>query len=175
MVGGDERTAAEADEPEVLPAPRIGLASYDLRDPAGTFQTIEPAPLPARRSPTRALLWTLRVALVWFANLGALAFAGLIATTVGGADPVAYVTWGTVFGVANVAAGRYGGPFTTVVSLVLLPLALDVALVWLMTVAVPPPHGTDPLSIVWAAGIMWLVNLPLRPLLRSRSARQPGT
>lgn len=172
MVRGESQ-APESDELETMPAPRIGLAGYDPRDPAGTFHTIEPATPPARRSPARALRWPLRIALVWFANLAALAFAGLIVTAVGSSDPVAYVTWATAFAVANVAAGRYGGPFTAVVSLVALPLALDVAMVWLMTVAVPPPHDADPWSIVRAAAVLWLVNLPLRPLLRSRSVRQP--
>lgn len=175
MVGGEPRTGetGEPEELEALPAPRIGLASYDLRDPAGTFQTIEPAPPPVRRGAAHMLRWPLRIALVWFVDLAALAFAGVIVTSVGSGDPVAYVTWATVFAVANVAASRYGGPFTAVVSLVALPLALNTALVWLMTVVAPPAHDADAWSIVLAAAVMWLVNLPLRPLLRSRTARRP--
>src|SRR5689334_364971 len=78
--------------------PRVGLASYELRDPEATFRLIEPfRPRPEPRPPG-AGTWALRALLVWAVNLVALAGAGLLLTAVGPTDPFAYVAWGAVFG-----------------------------------------------------------------------------
>jgi uncharacterized membrane protein YvlD (DUF360 family) len=156
-------------DPPTAPGPRIGLAAYDVRDPYGTFRTIEPAPRPPRPAPARALLWPLRLFAVWLANLGALAVAGLVLTNVGPGDSFAYVTWATVFGLVNAglrpAGGLWRGRYAPVLSLAGLPYAVNVLLVTLMIVVVPPFHTPDVLAIVEAAAVMWLANLVLRPLV----------
>ena len=71
-------------DPAVAGEPTIGLATYDVHDPYGTFRTIEPAPPPPRPAPARALLWPLRFLAAWLANLGALELTGLVVTNVSG-------------------------------------------------------------------------------------------
>jgi len=57
-------------------------------------------------------------------------------------------------------------------------LAVDVAMVWLMTVFTQPFHSPDLAAIAKAGVVMWLANLPLGVLyLRRRgptSPRQPA-
>jgi hypothetical protein len=159
----------EREDASTTDGPRIGLASYEVHDPDGTFRPIEPVPPPPRPAPARALLWPLRLLLAWFANLGALAVAGLVLTNVGPADSFAYVTWATVFGAANACLGAaallWRGRYGAVASLVALPIAVNVILVWLMTVVAPSFHAPEVASIGKAAAVMWLANLPLRPLI----------
>jgi hypothetical protein len=50
-------------------------------------------------------------------------------------------------------------------------LGLNLVEVWLMTVAAPPFHGVDLLSIAKAALIMALVNVPLGLLVPPRGLR----
>lgn len=162
-------TETGRDDPAPAGGPIIGVAAYDVHDPYGTFRMIEPAPPPPRPAPARALLWPLRFLAAWLANLGALALAGLVVTNVGPGDSSAYVTWATVFGVVNAAlrpaGGLWRGRWTSVLSLAVLPAAVNLLLVWLMTVVAPPFHAADLASIAKAATVMWLANLPLRPLV----------
>lgn len=162
-------TETRREEPSIGGGPRIGLATYDVHDPYGTFRPLEPVPPPPRPAPARALLWPLRLLLAWLANLGALAVAGLVFTNVGAGDSSAYVTWATVFGAVNAglrpAAGVLRGRYAPVVSLAVLPFAANVLLVWLMTVVAPPFHAPDAGSIAKAAAVMWLANLVIRPLI----------
>jgi hypothetical protein len=159
----------ERQQPTDPAGPLIGLASYDGRDPEGTFRAIEPVRLPRNLPRRRSWPWPVLVLGVWFANLVALAVAGLIVTNVGADDPFAYVLWATVYAVVNASmgpvAGLTHGPLARVASLVAVPFAVNVVLVWLMTVVVPPLHTTEALSIAKTAAIMWLVNLPPRLLI----------
>lgn len=152
--------------------PRVGLASYDVRDPESTFRPIErwrPAPLPRRAG---AGAWLAGGLVLYSANLLALAVAGLLVTTVGGSDPVAYVAWAAIFALVNasglVAARLAGRPLGRLLAAAAALLVLDVALTWLMTVVVRP-FNTPALPDIAKAGlIMWVVNLPLGVLYRGR-------
>jgi len=157
----------------------VGLASFDLNDPDATFRPIEPfRPPPPDRGPVRALLWPLRLLVLWLVNLAALAVAGLLVTNVGAGDPFAYVAWALVFGLVNAclrpATRPWRSPLAPIVSGTALPFAVDILLVWLMTVTAPPFHAPDLGSIARAATVMWLVNLPLRLLVRRRVERAPA-
>jgi uncharacterized membrane protein YvlD (DUF360 family) len=172
-----ERDRVDREDPSIPDGPRVGLATFDVSDPDATFRPIEPVrPAPGRR-PVRALLWPLRFPAVWFVNLVALAAAGLIVTSVGPGDPVAYLMWAAMFGLVNAylrPAARLGrGPLAPIVSAAVLPFAVNVVLVWLMTLIAPPFHAPDLTSIAKAAIIMWLVNLPLRLLIRPRVKPAP--
>jgi hypothetical protein len=176
-----ERETVRTDGAPDPEGPKVGLASYDLRDPEATFRLIEPhRPGPAPRGPGVGA-WALRALLTWAVNLVALAAAGLIFTTVGTYDPVAYVGWAVVFGAVNsstaVVARLVRRPRAVVVTAAVL-LAADVLLVWLMTVLTHPFHRADVAAIAEAGAVMWLANLPLGMLyLRKRgpaSPRQPA-
>jgi hypothetical protein len=144
--------------------PRVGLASYELRDPEATFRPIEPF----RRGPAprRAGLgtWSLRILLTWSVNLVALAGAGIIVTNVGPYDPSAYVAWAAVFGLVNastpVSARLFGRSMVALLTAAVL-LAVDVALVWLMTVVARPFHSPDLVALAKVGVVMWVANLPL--------------
>lgn len=158
--------------------PRVGLASYDLSDPIGTFQLIERQPPPREPGAFSALAplaWPLRILLAWLVNLGALAAAGLLFTNVGPADPLAYVQWPVAFAVLNVGAWRtarlWRGRLAQVAGLVAVPLAANVVAVALMTVLSPPIHAPEPASVLEAGAVMWLANLPLRLLVPRRVTR----
>jgi hypothetical protein len=179
--GMTERETGRTEGAPEQVGPRVGLASYDLRDPEATFRLIEPyriAPGPRGAGVgTRAL----RALLTWSVNLLALAAAGLILTTVGTYDPVTYVGWAVVFGAVNASTPavarlvrRSRAGLITTGAL----LAVDVVLVWLMTVFARPFHSPDLVAIAKAGAVMWLANLPLGALyLRRRgptSPRQPA-
>jgi hypothetical protein len=160
--------------------PRVGLASYELRDPEATFRVIEPyRPGPGPRGPGVGT-WTLRVLLTWAVNLGALGAAGIILTVVGTYDPVAYVGWAVVFGVVNAstpAVARLVRRSRAVLLTAAALLAVDVVLVWLMTVLAQPFHSPSLAAIAEAGAVMWLANLPLGVLYVRRgptSPRQPA-
>jgi hypothetical protein len=173
---GDERDGMDADA-SVPDGPRVGMGSFDLSDPAATFRPIEPVRPAPRLRPVRALLRPLRFLAVWFANLVALAAAGLIVTSVGPGDPVAYVMWAAAFALVNASLGPavrlWRSPFAPIASATAVPLVLNIVLVWLMTVIAPPFHAPDLASISKAATVMWLVNLPLRLLIRRPSRPAP--
>src|SRR5215472_17579807 len=157
--------------------PRVGLASYDLRDPEATFRVIER--YRPRAAPRGAGFgtWSLRALLTWSVNLVALAVAGLIVTTVGTYDPVAYVAWAVVFGAVNtatpVAARLVRRPRAVLLTAAVL-LVADVVLVWIMTVFAQPFHSAGVGEIVKAGAVMWLANLPLGALYLSWPARPPA-
>jgi hypothetical protein len=164
----------EGREDPTTPAGRkVGLATFDLNDPYATFEPIEPV-RPPRPRPFRIWLWPVRVLAVWLVNLVALAAAGLVVTTVGTTDPLAYVTWATVFGAVNASglvAGRLWRGLAPAAALATaIPFLVNLVLVWLMTVTAPPFHSPNLPAIAKAAAVMWLVNLPLR-LLFPRRAR----
>lgn len=147
--------------------PRVGLASYELRDPEATFRVIEPfRPRPEPRAPGPGT-WALRGLLVWAVNLVALAGAGLLLTAVGPTDPFAYVAWGAVFGAVNaslpILARLVPRPRTVLLAAAGL-LVLDLALVWLMTLMARPFHSPDLAAYAKAGAVMWAVNLPLAVL-----------
>lgn len=161
--------------------PRVGLASYELRDPEATFRIIEPYhPRAAPRGPGFGT-WLMRALLTWSVNLVALAVAGLILTAVGPYDPFAYVAWAIVFGAVNAStpavARLVRRPRPVLITAAVL-LAADVALVWLMTVFARPFHSPDVGAIAKAGGMMWLVNLPLCAMYLKRrgpaAPRQPA-
>src|SRR5215472_13988809 len=168
-----ERETVRTDRAPDEDGPRVGLASYDLRDPEATFRLIEPyRPGPTPRGPGVGT-WTLRVLLTWSVNLAALAAAGLVLTTVGTYDPVAYVGWAVVFGAVNsttpAVARLVRRPRAVLLSAAAL-LVADVVLVWLMTALTQPFHSPDLVAIAKAGAVMWLANLPLGVLyLRRRS------
>jgi hypothetical protein len=152
--------------------PRVGLASYDPRDPVATFRTIER--FRPRREPRRPGVgtWSLRVLVMWALNMAALVGAGLVLTTVGTGDPFAYVAWAMVFCLATVAL--IGGAWLlersllTIVGPVALLLVVDVVLVWLMTLIARPLVTPDLTAIAEAGAVMWAANLPLAILLVRR-------
>jgi hypothetical protein len=153
--------------PSTPDGPRVGLASYELRDPEATFRIIEPfRPRPAPRAPGPGS-WALRFLLAWAVNLVALAFAGLLLTAVGPNDPFAYVAWAAVFAAVNaslpVYAGRRPSPRHLLVAVAAL-LVVNLALVWLMTVLARPFHSPDLAAYAKAAAAMWAANLPLGAL-----------
>jgi hypothetical protein len=150
--------------PDPEDGPRVGLASYDLHDPEATFRLIEPfRPAPAGRRAGFGT-WSLGVLLTWTVNLLALAAAGLVVTNVGPYDPSAYVAWAAVFGLVNastwIAARLLRRPRAAFPAAAAL-LAVDVVLVWLMTVLARPFHSPDLPALAKAGAIMWLANLPL--------------
>jgi hypothetical protein len=157
-----------------LPAdgPRVGLASYDVRDPETTFRPIEPwrrAPLPRRAGVAG---WVLGGLFLWSVNLAALAVAGLLVTSVGASDPVAYVAWAAIFALVNasclVAARLAGFRFGLLLAAAAGLLVVDVALIWLMTVVVRPFNTPVLPDIAKAGVVMWMANLPLAVLYRGR-------
>jgi hypothetical protein len=167
-------------EPPTSDGPRIGLATCDASDPIGTFRLLEPVPPPPPRpGPVSALAWPLRVLLAWLVNLGALVVAGMLLTSVGPTDPLAYAGWSVAIGVVNVAvwlAGRrWPGVLAPAVSLAALPFLASVLTVWLMTVLTPPAHAPGLTSIGRAAIVLWLANLPLRLVLRPYGDRNSST
>jgi hypothetical protein len=160
-----EGTGAEPD------GPRVGLASYELRDPEATFRIIEPfRPRPEPRPPGPGS-WLLRFLLVYAVNLVALAGAGLLLTAVGPSDPFAYAAWAVVFAAANasppVLARLVPRPRAVLVAAAFL-LVVDVALVWLMTLLVRPFHSPDLAAYAKAGAAMWVANLPLAALYLKR-------
>jgi hypothetical protein len=176
-----ERETVRAERTPAEDGPRVGLASYDLRDPEATFRIIEPyRPRAAPRGPGFGT-WALRALIAWAVNLLALAAAGLLVTTVGPYDPVAYVAWAIVFGAVNastpVAARLARRPRAVAITAAAL-LGVDVGLVWLMTVFAQPFHSPDLVEIAKAGAVMWLANLPLGALYLARrgpaSPRQPA-
>jgi hypothetical protein len=176
-----ERETVRTESTPVEDGPRVGLASYELRDPEATFRIIEPyRPRAAPRGPGFGT-WSLRALIVWSVNLLALAAAGLLVTTVGPYDPVAYVAWAVVFGAVNtltpVASRLARRPRAVVITAAVL-LGVDVILVWLMTVFARPFHSPDLVDIAKAGAVMWLANLPLGALYLVRrgptSPRQPA-
>jgi hypothetical protein len=164
-----------SDSGDVTPddGPRVGLASYDSRDPEATFRPIEPfRPRPEPRRPGVGT-WSLRALAIWAVNLAALAAAGLLLTVVGASDPFAYVAWAAIFGLVNASlrpaasvAGRLleRRLLATVGPAVVL-LGIDVALVWLMTAFARPFNSPDVADIAEVGAAMWLANLPLTLLL----------
>jgi hypothetical protein len=175
-----ERETARTEGAPNEDGPRVGLASYDLRDPEATFRLIEPyRPGPAPRGPGIGT-WMLRALLTWSVNLVALAAAGLVFTTVGTYDPVAYVGWAVVFGAVNastvVVARLVRRPRVVLIAAAAL-LVVDIVLVWLMTVFTRPFHSPELAAIAEAGAVMWVANIPLGVLYLRRgpaSPRQPA-
>lgn len=166
-----DRDLIQTEAETTADGPRVGLASYDTRDPEATFRPIEPVrPKPGRR-PRPLITWSLRFLFIWAVNLVALGVAGLLVTSVGSGDPFTYVFWATAFAVIGaslrLAVRRDRGALGVLVPATAL-LAVEILTVWLMTVAAPPFHSPDGPAITKAALVMWLANLPLWLLLRRR-------
>jgi len=186
MVQSSPTASDTGDVTPVDDGPRVGLASYDLRDPEATFRPIEPfRPRPEPRRPGVGT-WTLRALAVWAVNLGALAAAGLLLTVVGASDPFAYVAWAAIFGLVNASlrpatwvAGRLlerrllERRLLASVGPAVVLLGIDIALVWLMTALARPFNSPDVADIVEVGAAMWLANLPLT-LLLLRPPRSPA-
>jgi hypothetical protein len=151
--------------------PRVGLASYDARDPEATFRPIEPFRPPPPSGRARVVVVPLLVLGTWLVNLGALAFAGLVFTAVGADDPFTYVAWSAIFALANagghLASRRAQGARAALAAAALLVL-VNVVLVSLMMRVAPPSHQQDLAAIARAALVMWAVNLPVRLLAGTR-------
>jgi hypothetical protein len=162
-----ERERARGDGPPVPDGPRVGLATYDPRDPEATFRPIEPFRPPREPSRARALLPPLLVLAAWLGSLAALAFAGLVFTNVGADDPLTYVVWSALFALANVGghlAGSLGRRVRRGLAAAALLVVANAILVWLMTRFAPPSHAPDVAAVARAGVVMWLAGLPLGAL-----------